>query len=191
MTQLVAGLDEVGAGALAGPLVIVVTAFSGERPDALEGLTDSKRMTKVKREKLFPHILEAAEYVGVGYATPEQIDTHKMARAWQMAAAMAVKGMPRALLLVDGDRAVDSFSGRQDLVIKGDLKYWQISAASVVAKVSRDWEMKYLGTFYPAYCWDSNSGYGSQKHREAILAEGSCPLHRELFLKKIRSAGSP
>ena len=69
MIQLVAGLDEVGAGALAGPLVIVVTAFSGERPDALEGLTDSKRMTKVKREKLFPHILEAAEYVGVGYAT--------------------------------------------------------------------------------------------------------------------------
>ena len=186
MTQLVAGLDEVGAGAFAGPLVIVAAAFSGERPDTLEGLTDSKRMTKVKREKLFPHILEAAEFLQVGYAAPWEIDERGMVWAWQAAAAMAVAGLEDALLLVDGVRHVNAYDGRQDLVVKGDLKYWQISAASVVAKVSRDREMTYLGETYPAYCWGSNSGYGSKKHREIILRDGPCQMHRLSFLKKLR-----
>jgi ribonuclease HII len=190
--DLIAGLDEVGAGALAGPLVVVATAFRGEMPSSLRGLTDSKAMTKVKRKEMVPAILDCAALVGLGWATPKQIDLYGMARAWQIAASMALEGLEADVLLVDGVRAVEGYKGRQQTVVKGDLKHWQISAASVVAKVSRDYEMAYLAEFYEGYKWEVNSGYGSPAHRSAISDVGACPLHRQSFLKKIlKSPESP
>jgi len=183
--RMIAGLDEVGMGSLAGPLVIVVTAFKSgtEMP---EGVMDSKKLTKKKMRSLVEPITSIATFVGVGWASNELIDEIGIADSWQTASSIALENIPELdLLLIDGVREVKSYEGNQVTVKKGDDKHWQISAASIIAKVIRDQEMRYLHDFYPSYGWITNSGYGTKVHKEGLLERGPCPLHRRTFLKKI------
>ena len=185
---LIAGLDEVGYGALAGPMVVVVTAFHGPQPTELLPITDSKKLSKKRRELLAPVILKYATFFGYGWADNELIDDKGVSHSWNHACMQALEGGEFNTLLVDGNRRVKNYCGEQMTAVKGDLHHWQISAASIVAKVMRDQEMAYLHEFYPSYGWDSNSGYGgAQAHVDALKSLGATPFHRELYLRKLRA----
>jgi ribonuclease HII len=139
---LVAGLDEVGVGSLAGPLLIAVVAFPADL-EPLEGINDSKKLTKASQRRLFPGIMRKASFIGLGWAHPLQIDRLGMARCWQLAAAEAMKHAPEfSHLYVDGLREVDGYEGSQSAEVKGDARFWQVGAASIIAKVTRDKDMK-------------------------------------------------
>lgn len=184
--KLIAGMDEVGMGCLAGPLVVAVTAFEGDRPGELEGVRDSKKMSAKQREFFAPKVVKHATFIGVGWASAAQIDELGLAGAWQEAATMALEGIPAGVkLYIDGERLVGSRKGHQEIIVKGDDKVWQISAASVLAKVIRDHEMEYLGSYYNGYDWPENAGYGTEKHKAAILSLGTTPFHRKYFLRKM------
>lgn len=179
--RLVGGLDEVGAGCLAGSLVIAVVVFPDNAPRML-GVKDSKQLTSVQRDKLLPAIVEQASWFGLGLASPGYINVHGLAKAWQAAAAMAVLGAPELdVLIVDGLRAVDEYTGEQLVEPKADINHWVVSAASIVAKELRDAEMSELADFYPGYDWKNNAGYGTPAHREAIEKYGLTPYHRLSF----------
>jgi ribonuclease HII len=188
-TSLVAGLDEVGMGSLAGPLTIAVVAFPlGMAP--VEGVNDSKKLSRAKRSRLAPIIVEVASFVGLGWADNDMIDQHGIAYAWQHAAQIALRGLPDVTeLMIDGLRRVDYYSGNQNTYVKGDARFWQIGAASIVAKVVRDNTMRDLAKSFPAYGWESNCGYGSKGHYKQIRLAGVSPFHRKSFLKKLRTIG--
>lgn len=183
---LSAGLDEVGAGPVAGPLVIAVAVFPTDM-DPIPGVTDSKKLTEERRAELAPIIASQATFVGYGWASAQEIDDMRMKAAWQLAAYRALEGAPVIdHLYIDGVVEVDPYDGYQETVIKGDLKIWQVGAASIVAKVARDIELMDMAGYYPQYCWEKNKGYGTQEHRRLILAHGPCPYHRMSFLKKLK-----
>ena len=184
-TNLVAGLDEVGLGSLAGPLTIAVVAFPLDMAP-VEGVNDSKKLTKGKREELAPIIVEVATFVGLGWADNEMIDREGVAFAWHHAAQLALRGMPDVTeLMVDGQRRVDYYSGNQNTYVKGDARFWQIGAASIVAKVARDLTMRELAKSWSAYGWERNAGYGSKAHYAGITTSGLSPFHRRTFLKRL------
>ena len=185
---LVAGLDEVGLGALSGPMLIAVAAFpTGSIP--IPGVNDSKKLTARKRESLFPVIMERASYVGFGWVHPLLIDQYGMSRCWQMAATEALKHAPSFdRLYVDGMRSVQGYRGNQSTEIKGDARIWQVGAASIIAKVARDRDMVDMARHYPGYKWESNKGYGSNAHWDRLREVGPCPYHRIRFLKKLNGS---
>ena len=181
---LVGGLDEVGRGALAGPLVIAVIAYPVTAL-CLNGLKDSKKMSPKRRKEMAPIIASTATFFGVGWAGPRLIDRHGINYAWQYAARDALRGCPDLHnLIVDGDDEVDAYEEDQKAIPKADDTYWQVSAASVVAKVLRDFEMGEAGAIYKGYGWCSNSGYGTKQHLEGLERLGPTPYHRLSFLKK-------
>jgi len=185
--DLLAGLDEVGTGALAGPIAIGVVVF---RQDArpIPGVTDSKQLTAAKRRALAPIIVEQAVYVGIGWASASVIDSLGLAEAWRRAALDALEKMPTVqALYIDGIRAVDGYRGQQHTIIKGDATMWQIGAASIVAKVLRDQEMFDMAKHFPGYGFERSVGYGTNRHIQALRKLGLCPLHRRTFtLKTLR-----
>lgn len=189
-SRLIAGLDEVGYGALAGPLVVVVTAFPHDLMP-IENVRDSKKCTKRQREDLVEPILEAAVFVNFGFASARTIDAQGIAAAWQIAASMALEGAPTFdRLIVDGERGVAGYGGQQEILPKADALRWQVGAASIIAKVMRDREMEELATYFPGYGFSSNVGYGTPKHITALQGAGPCWLHRALFIRKIMRKGS-
>lgn len=183
-SELVAGLDEVGVGPWAGPMLVVVAAFSDE-DSPHEDVDDSKKVSKKKRLDLAPQIVEAADYLGCGWVSAGEIDNWGMGMAWQLAASRALEDAPKFKeLLIDGVRPVHGYTGAQATHTKGESKFWQIAAASIVAKVLRDHEMEYLAESYPAYGFEKHAGYGTQAHQKQLLLAGPCPEHRRLFLRK-------
>lgn len=189
MKKLIAGLDEVGYGSLAGPILIAVTVVpEGYNPRNKAG--DSKKFSKKKRIELAPLLAEEAIYVGLGWASAEYINRRGVTAAWQFAASLALKNAPELEhLYVDGIVRVSNHRGPQTTVIKGDDKMWCIGASSIIAKVSRDLVMAEMAEYYPGYGWESNSGYGSKQHREALQGKGVTPLHRDRYVRKILSNG--
>lgn len=189
--RLIAGLDEVGLGALAGPLCIAVVGFLPGQ-DPIPGVTDSKQVSKKKREKLSPLIQSTAAYVSIGWTSPQDLDTNGVAWAWHNAANQALAGLPDWTdLVVDGERAPqmpDTWTGWLTVVPKADANYWQVGAASIVAKVARDNLMTVEAALYPEYGFEKNAGYGSRDHTQAIKMAGPCRLHRRLFLRKLKTA---
>lgn len=176
----VAGVDEVGRGPLAGPVVTAAVVL----PEAprIEGLADSKALDEASRERLCAEVLAHAR-VGLGWATTREIDRLNILRATHLAMARAVarlRGFP-VHLLVDG-RPVPGLPVDHTAVVKGDAKCACISAASIVAKVFRDRYMSALARRYPAYGFERNKGYGSAAHRDALAQAGPCPHHRRSFL---------
>jgi len=186
--KTIAGLDEVGMGALAGPIVVAVAVFdTKDAPPDLAGLCDSKKASKSKRMRLAPIVARRALFFGVGWATADEIDEVGKGVAWERAAMMALDGAPPVdMLLVDGMIAVQGYAGPQRTVVKGDQKHWQISAASFLAKVIRDREMADLDSegYCNMYDWAKNSGYGTEHHFNVIDFKGTSPHHRKSFLKK-------
>jgi ribonuclease HII len=183
---LVAGMDEVGTGALAGPACIAVVVFPRHYP-RIKGVNDSKQVSKEHREELAPLITQQATWVGVGWASSDTIDACGIWGAWQIAAREALEGMPEVSeLWIDGNRKVEGWPGKQFTLVKGDANpmYWWIGAASIVAKVARDLTMRQLAASYTGYGWKRNVGYGTKEHWEGLRKHGATTQHRKLFLRK-------
>lgn len=182
--KVLCGIDEVGRGPLAGPVVAAAVIID----EKIDGIKDSKKLSSKKREKLFEEINEKAIAIGVGYVSEKIIDEINIRQATLLAMKLAVedllskKGKPD-LLLIDAETIDTDLP--QVAIIKGDDKVYEIACASIVAKVIRDRYMIQLGKDFPEYDWENNKGYGTKKHREAILAYGPCPYHRRSFLRKI------
>lgn len=176
----IAGIDEAGRGPLAGP--VVAAAVIVDRNFFIEGIADSKKLTKNKREELYKIIIEHYQYA-VGIVSSERIDEINILQATIEACRIAANKLASpSLFLVDGNMKFND--DRFISIIKGDDKSVSIAAASIIAKVTRDKIMYELHCKYPEYCWDSNSGYGSKTHIEAIKHYGMTPYHRRSFKPK-------
>ena len=176
----VAGVDEVGRGPLAGPVVAAAVILS---PDSIpKGLNDSKKLSEKKRELLHDQIYAQAVAVSVAEASVAEIDDINILEASMLAMRRAVAGLavPADAALVDGNRA-PGLAIPTRTVIKGDGRSLSIAAASIVAKVFRDRLMKKLGEEHPDYGWASNAGYGVAKHLAALRLVGVSPHHRKTF----------
>jgi len=179
----VIGCDEVGRGALCGPVVVAAVWFEPEAlPKGLLGrLDDSKRIDRAEREILFGQIAQVAR-VSFAARSARYIDVYNIRNATLQAMTQAVTRLAvEAPVRIDGIDVPRGLSGDAQAVVKGDGKVPQIAAASIMAKVLRDRLMTRLGTRYRHYGWDSNSGYGTATHRAAIVAHGHTNHHRTSF----------
>jgi ribonuclease HII len=179
--RAVAGLDEVGRGALCGP-VVACAVILGEAFDTA-GLDDSKRLTALQRERLDQRIRDGARAVGIGSADPMEIDRFDILRATQLAMRRALEALRVGadLVLVDGHAEVPGLAVSQRAVVKGDAQCVSIAAASIVAKVHRDAIMRECDLRYPGYGLKENMGYGSALHRDALRRMGPSQIHRRSF----------
>lgn len=183
----VAGVDEVGMGPLAGPVVAAAVILpAGTR---LEGLDDSKRVVRARRERLDREIRSCALGVSIGLATREEIDGLNIYHAGLLAMRRAVESLRPVpgVALVDG-RAVPGLDVPQRAVVGGDGRVGAIAAASIVAKVRRDQLMCELARRYPGYGFEHNAGYSTAEHRRALAQHGPTPEHRRSFAT-VREAG--
>lgn len=192
--NIVCGIDEVGRGPLAGPVVAACVVLPKEC--RILYLNDSKQLSEKKREELFPEILEKAVAYGIGCVSHTVIDEINILQATYRAMREAIVktaescGAPDVLLndAVTIPGVAELFPGknvRQVPIIKGDAKSLSIAAASVVAKVTRDRMMVEFDKVYPGYGFAGNKGYGSAEHMEKLRADGPCPIHRRSFIKGI------
>ena len=175
--MIIAGVDEVGRGCLAGPVVAAAVILE----NSITGLNDSKKISKKKREVLYDEILENATSVAVGVKWNDYIDKHNIKVASEHAMIDAINSLnvkPNKVL-------IDGFSLDIDIenegIIKGDQKFEQIMAASIIAKVTRDEIMRSFHYIYPEYDFMSNSGYGTKKHLKALEKYSYTPIHRLTF----------
>ena len=177
----VAGLDEVGRGALCGPVVAAAVVL-GEHFDT-EGLDDSKRLTALQRERLRERICDCARAWAVGMAGPREVDRFNILRATHLAMRRALSALSQVpdLLLVDA-LTIPGVAIPQRPIVKGDAISVSIAAASIVAKVARDGIMKELDGRYPGYGLGRNMGYASEDHREALRRLGPSAVHRRSFI---------
>jgi ribonuclease HII len=176
----VAGVDEVGRGALCGP-VVAGAVILGEGFDA-QGIDDSKRLTARQREDLAGRIREGARGWALGWADPKEIDRLNILRATHLAVRRAIEGLPQApdLLLVDA-MTVPGINLIQRAIVKGDALSVSIAAASIIAKVARDKVMVECDRRYPGYGLAHNMGYASDDHRDALRRLGPSKIHRRSF----------
>ena len=185
--QLLCGVDEAGRGPLAGPVYAAAVIFTpGKIP---EGLNDSKKLTEKKREQLFDVICAEAAAYAVAFATPEEIDRLNILQATFLAMRRAVEGLSLSpeLILVDCNRIPQGLSVPARAVVKGDALSASISAASILAKVSRDREMLRLDALYPEYHFAKHKGYGTKDHYAALQAHGPSLVHRRTFLRTLEN----
>ena len=179
----IAGIDEAGRGPLAGPVVVGVVIM---KPDSfIEGINDSKKISESKREKLYEQITEEALAWGVGIVTEKEIDELNILNATKKALEQALESLEIRpdRLLVDALEHIDTKGIPYTSVIKGDAKIYSISAASIIAKVTRDRIMRQYDEVYPEYGFAKHKGYGTAMHIQAIKKHGPCPLHRKTFIK--------
>lgn len=179
---LIAGIDEVGRGPLAGPVVTATVILP--RDCEILYVNDSKKLSEKKREELFPEIMEKAISVGIGICSHEEIDDLNILQATYEAMRRAIKELtPQPDCILVDAVTIPGISIRQVPIIKGDAKSISIAAASIIAKVTRDHMMLELDKQYPGYGFASNKGYGSAEHIEALKKLGPCPIHRKSFIK--------
>lgn len=177
----ICGIDEVGRGPLAGP--VVAGAVILPKDCDILYINDSKKLSEKKREELYDVIMEGAVAVGLGYSTPERIDEINILQATYEAMREAVSKLETVPdLLLNDAVVIPEVNIRQIPIIKGDAKSISIGAASIVAKVTRDRLMVQYGEVYPEYGFASNKGYGAQTHIEALKKYGPCPIHRRSFI---------
>lgn len=180
----IAGVDEAGRGPLAGPVVAACVILPRAAPRKLKGLTDSKKLSAAAREAYFEIVHEVALGVGVGVASPAEIDEINILQATFLAMRRAFDCTPGAAhLLVDGNLTIPGLGCTQQAVVRGDGLSWSIAAASVIAKVTRDREMVALDAALPGYGFARHKGYGTEAHYEALRRLGLTPHHRRSFLK--------
>ncbi len=178
--KYVAGVDEVGRGPLAGPVVSAAVIL--DKDNFPDGLNDSKKLTEQKREALFGEILSSS-HVAWASLNAKTIDEINIREASLRAMEIAVESLPLSPdeVLIDGRDVPQALVGVGTAYVKGDARSCSIAAASVVAKVIRDRMMKQAGALFPEYGFAGHKGYGSKSHIEAIKAHGPCPLHRRSF----------
>ncbi len=177
---LMAGVDEAGRGPLAGPVVAAAVILDERNP--IEGLADSKVLTARRREQLYDEIRAKALCCSIAQASVEEIDQINILQATMLAMRRAVEGLrlKPVLVLVDGNR-LPVLSMRAEAIVKGDSKVASISAASILAKVTRDRWCAELDAQYPQYGFAGHKGYGTAEHLAALQAHGACPEHRKSF----------
>ncbi|CAN5811376.1 ribonuclease HII [soil metagenome] len=189
-----AGVDEVGRGALFGPVVAaaVVLSPAAIAPLMTAGVTDSKQLTAAKRQQLALHIRQIA-HCAVGMASAREIDQINILQASLLAMRRAVQQLSPAphLCLIDGNQRVPYLPMLQKTIVKGDQSVLAIAAASIIAKVWRDELIVRIDRRYPGYDLASNKGYGSAKHRAGIARIGICRQHRKSFRSCQVSVPSP
>ena len=176
------GIDEVGRGPLAGPVVAGAVIL----PEDCEilYLNDSKKLSEKKRELLYDEIMEKAIAVGIGAVSPERIDEINILQATYEAMRIAISRLSvRPDLLLNDAVTIPQVGIPQVPIIKGDAKSVSIAAASIIAKVTRDRMMVQYEDLYPGYEFASNKGYGSARHIAALKEIGPCPIHRRSFIK--------
>lgn len=180
-TRLEAGIDEVGRGCLAGPVVAAAVILPEDFD--LPGLTDSKQLTAHRREDYDHTIREKAIAVSVGSATVKEIDRLNILGATFLAMERAIEGLEPhpEYLLIDGNRFRSHLEIPYETIVGGDGRVASIAAASIVAKVYRDRLMARLAEKYPEYHWERNAGYGTAAHLAAIRSHGLTPHHRRTF----------
>jgi len=188
----IAGLDEAGRGALAGPVAVGAVILPNNNPclsDALAGVRDSKQMTPLERESLAPRIKETALTWSVAFASAEEIDSRGIVRATRLAALRALHGLslPPHYLLTDFRLELPQLDISQTSLVRGDGLCLSIAAASVLAKTARDDLMRELDLQYQGYELGKHKGYGTRTHRLAMRQLGISPIHRKSFkVKELR-----
>ena len=176
---VVAGMDEVGRGPLAGPVVTACVVMPEE--PVLAWVDDSKKLSESRREKVYEEIMSHALYVGIGEISPEEIDEINILEATRKAMRTAASAVPADIFLIDAVTKL-GLNGREVPIIKGDATSYSIAAASIVAKVTRDRLMIVLDRQYPEYGFARNKGYGTKEHIDALKRSGPCPVHRRSFI---------
>lgn len=178
----ICGIDEVGRGPLAGP--VVAGAVILPKDCDILYINDSKKLSAEKREELYDVIMERAVAAGIGMVGPERIDEINILQATYEAMRRAIASLdPQPDLLLNDAVTIPGVDVRQVPIIKGDAKSISIGAASIIAKVTRDRLMETYEDIYPEYGFASNKGYGSAQHIEAIKKYGPTPIHRRTFIK--------
>ena len=177
---LMAGVDEAGRGPLAGPVMAAAVILDERNP--IRGLADSKVLTAKRREQLYDEIRAKALCCSVAHATVEEIDAINILQATMLAMRRAVEGLRLVpgLVVVDGNR-LPVLSMRAEAIVKGDSKVSAISAASILAKVTRDRWCAEIHEQYPQYGFAGHKGYGTAEHLLALQTHGACPHHRRTF----------
>lgn len=186
---LVCGIDEAGRGPWVGNVVAGAVIILNRQlcPELLNNLNDSKKLSRPKRERLYILLREAEQAgllkIGIGEASPQEIDDYNILQATFIAMRRAVEnlGIMPDKALIDGNRLAKDFPVPAVAVVKGDAKSYSISAASIVAKVYRDFEMDRLAQKYPYYGFEHNAGYGTKDHIQGIKAHGLIPEHRKSY----------
>ena len=180
VSGLVAGVDEAGRGPLAGKVVAAAVILDDAKP--IKGLADSKKLTALKRDKLYDEIRAKALCVGVGEASVEEIDRLNILQATMLAMQRAVAALrlKPVKVLVDGNR-IPQLDVLAEAIVQGDAKVQAISAASIIAKVTRDRQCTQMHADYPQYGFDGHKGYGTAVHMAALKAHGACAEHRTSF----------
>lgn len=179
----ICGIDEAGRGPLAGPVVIAGVIMPED--SMIEGVNDSKKVSEKKREKLYDIILEEAISYSVAIIGQDVIDEINILKATKQGVTKVVEGLDVKpdLILVDALTHIDTKGIPYDSIIKGDAKCYNIAAASIIAKVTRDRIMRQWDEIYPQYGFINHKGYGTAKHIEALKEYGPCPIHRKSFIK--------
>lgn len=178
--RLIAGVDEVGRGPLAGPVIAAAVILDPDKP--IDGLTDSKKLSEKKRNLLSEEIKLKALSWCIARAEPSEIDEINILNASLLAMSRAVEGLNKEPnhCLIDGNK-IPELRCSAEAIVKGDLKEPAISAASIIAKVARDNEMCQMDALYPGYGFAKHKGYPTKQHREAIIAKGVTDIHRKSF----------
>ena len=181
--EYICGIDEAGRGPLAGP--VVVAGVIMPKDSMIEGVNDSKKVSEKKREKLYDVILEEAISYSVAVIGQDVIDEINILNATKQGVTTVVEELDVKpnLILVDALTHINTKGIPYDSIIKGDAKCYNIAAASIIAKVTRDRIMREWDEIYPQYGFINHKGYGTAKHIEAIKEYGPCPIHRKTFIK--------
>ncbi|MCA9371325.1 ribonuclease HII [Candidatus Woesebacteria bacterium] len=186
--MLVFGIDEVGRGPLAGPITVAGVILGGSINWERYNISDSKQCTKKKRDTLSPIITKNAQFFSIMCVSVEYINTYGIVAAFKKGIEHVVKklystlGNKNIVVLIDGSPIQCALPYTYRCVVKGDETCISIAAASIIAKVHRDKYMKKIHVSYPGYHWNTNKGYGTKAHREAITSLGITPHHRVQFI---------
>ncbi len=181
----ICGIDEAGRGPLAGP--VVVAGVIMPKDSMIEGINDSKKVSEKKREILYDYIIEEAISYSVAIIGQDVIDEINILNATKQGVTEVVEGLDIKpdLIIVDALTHINTKGIPYESIIKGDAKCYNIAAASILAKVTRDRIMRQWDEIYPQYGFINHKGYGTERHIEAIRQYGLCPIHRRSFTKKI------
>ena len=183
--RYIAGVDEVGRGPLAGPVVCAAVIMPLDEASLVVGVDDSKKLSEKKREMLAEEIKKRALAYTIIEVSEEEIDKINILEATKLGMKKAIESLSiqPEIVLTDGNMTID-IAHKQQSVIHGDALSYSIGAASIIAKVYRDHLMDDFAKIYPQYGFEKNKGYGTAAHIQAIKEQGLCPIHRRTFTKK-------
>ena len=176
---VLAGMDEVGRGPLAGNVVTACVVMPEE--PLIVWIDDSKKLSETRREKVYEEILHHVLWVGIGEVSPDEIDEINILQATRKAMIAAAEKVPADIFLIDAVKNL-GLKGKEIPLIKGDATSYNIAAASIIAKVTRDRQMTEADRLYPEYGFARNKGYGTKEHIDALKKYGPCPIHRRSFI---------